>query len=89
MDRPGQAKMDAGWGLPYGWAVCRILESGRHLKLIGMKANKKFVGECHLNRPIGELILRAGLKMENARNYYMKGPKVMNYLHQGTAAKQD
>jgi ubiquinone/menaquinone biosynthesis C-methylase UbiE len=49
---------------------------------------KKFVGGCYLNRPIGQLILEAGFQMESVRNFYMEGPKVMTYLYRGAAVKE-
>lgn len=42
-------------------------------------------GGCHLNRRIDELVLGAGLEMEELDNVYMKGPKIGTYLYKGVA----
>ena len=43
-------------------------------------------GGCHLNRPIGELIEGAGLRIETLQNYYIKGPKTHFFLYLGAAS---
>jgi hypothetical protein len=46
---------------------------------------KRIAGGCHLNRPIRELIERAGFEIERVESDYMKGPKPMTFLYQGSA----
>jgi ubiquinone/menaquinone biosynthesis C-methylase UbiE len=47
-------------------------------------------GGCHLNRPMRELIERAGLQIGPAQNYYLKrAPRFVGYLTEGMAKKGD
>jgi ubiquinone/menaquinone biosynthesis C-methylase UbiE len=49
---------------------------------------KKVFGGCHLDRPIGELIERAGLEIETLENDYLEGaPKFGGYLYRGVARR--
>ncbi len=49
---------------------------------------KKLFGGCHLDRPIAELIERAGLEIERLENGYMEGaPKFGGYLYRGVAKR--
>ena len=48
---------------------------------------QKVFGGCHLNRPIGELIERAGLDAGKIDNYYARGPKPFGYMYEGVAIK--
>jgi len=42
-------------------------------------------GGCHLNRPIGELIEAAGFRIERIETGYMRGPKPMTFMYEGSA----
>ncbi len=42
-------------------------------------------GGCHLNRPIRELIERAGFSLLEIDTGYMKGPKPMSFMYEGCA----
>jgi ubiquinone/menaquinone biosynthesis C-methylase UbiE len=46
---------------------------------------RKIAGGCHLNRPIRELLERAGFELERIETGYMKGPKPMTFIYQGRA----
>ncbi len=46
---------------------------------------KRFVGGCHVNRPIDRLILESGFRIEGLTNFYMNGPKIFTYMYQGSA----
>jgi len=46
---------------------------------------KRVGGGCHLNRPIGELLEQSGLRIEQIETGYMKGPKLMTFMYEGTA----
>lgn len=48
---------------------------------------RRMFGGCHLNRPIDELVTRAGFTMTRIDNFYMKGPKPMGYMFEGLATK--
>ncbi len=45
----------------------------------------KFAGGCNLNRPIPELIEKAGFQMQRVESQYYPGPKFLNYFYQGVA----
>lgn len=42
-------------------------------------------GGCHLNRPIGELIEAAGFRIERIETGYLRGPKPMTFMYEGSA----
>ena len=42
-------------------------------------------GGCHLNRAIGELIEEAGFRIERLETGYMRGPKPMSFMYEGSA----
>ena len=42
-------------------------------------------GGCHLNRAIGELIEEAGFRIERLETGYMRGPKPMTFMYEGSA----
>jgi len=42
-------------------------------------------GGCHLNRAIAELIDGAGFRMERLDTGYMRGPKPMTFMYEGSA----
>jgi ubiquinone/menaquinone biosynthesis C-methylase UbiE len=46
---------------------------------------KRIGGGCHLNRPIEELIRKAGFRVMQVETGYMKGPKAMTFMYQGVA----
>lgn len=42
-------------------------------------------GGCHLNRAIGELVEGAGFRIERLDTGYMRGPKLMVFMYEGSA----
>ena len=46
---------------------------------------RRFSGGCHLNRPISELIESAGFRIETIETGYMRGPKPMTFMYEGSA----
>ena len=54
---------------------------------------RRVFGGCHLNRPIGRLVVDAGLELTRLDNYYpllfhyLKGPRAFGYMFDGVAAK--
>ncbi len=42
-------------------------------------------GGCHLNRAIGELVEGAGFRIERLDTGYMRGPKPMVFMYEGSA----
>jgi ubiquinone/menaquinone biosynthesis C-methylase UbiE len=46
---------------------------------------KRIAGGCHLNRPIRTLIEHNGFDMLQIETGYMKGPKPMTFLYEGSA----
>jgi ubiquinone/menaquinone biosynthesis C-methylase UbiE len=46
---------------------------------------KRIGGGCHLNRAISELIQGAGFRIEQIDTGYMKGPKPMTFMYEGSA----
>lgn len=42
-------------------------------------------GGCHLNRAISELIEGAGFRIERIETGYMRGPKPMTFMYEGSA----
>jgi ubiquinone/menaquinone biosynthesis C-methylase UbiE len=48
---------------------------------------KRIGGGCHLNRPISELIKDAGFRVERLDTGYMKGPKPMTFMYEGSARR--
>lgn len=46
---------------------------------------KRISGGCNLNRAIGEIISHAGFDIERLETGYMKGPKPMAFMYEGTA----
>jgi ubiquinone/menaquinone biosynthesis C-methylase UbiE len=42
-------------------------------------------GGCHLNRAIGSLIEGAGFQFERLQTGYMRGPKLMTFMYEGSA----
>lgn len=48
---------------------------------------ERLFGGCHLNRPIDELLERAGLVVSPLETFYARGPKPFGYLFEGVATK--
>jgi ubiquinone/menaquinone biosynthesis C-methylase UbiE len=46
---------------------------------------KRLGGGCHLNRAIGTLIEGAGFQFDRLRTGYMRGPKPMTFMYEGSA----
>jgi hypothetical protein len=46
---------------------------------------KRIGGGCHLNRPIADLIEHSGFRVEHVATGYMKGPKPMTFMFEGSA----
>lgn len=46
---------------------------------------KRLAGGCHLNRPIETLLAEAGFRLERIEHSYMKGPKPLAYMYEGSA----
>jgi ubiquinone/menaquinone biosynthesis C-methylase UbiE len=46
---------------------------------------KRIGGGCHLNRPMAQLIESAGFRVEHVTTGYMKGPKPMTFMYEGSA----
>jgi ubiquinone/menaquinone biosynthesis C-methylase UbiE len=46
---------------------------------------RRLSGGCHLNRPIRELLEDSGFRIERLDTGYMKGPKAMTYMYEGSA----
>ncbi len=46
---------------------------------------KRLGGGCHLNRPIAQLIERSGFRVEHVVTGYMKGPRPMTFMYEGSA----
>ncbi len=46
---------------------------------------RRLSGGCHLNRAISELIEGAGFRIERVETGYMRGPKTMTFVYEGSA----
>jgi ubiquinone/menaquinone biosynthesis C-methylase UbiE len=46
---------------------------------------KGISGGCHLNRAVNKLIENAGFRIERLDNGYMRGPKPMTFIYEGSA----
>jgi ubiquinone/menaquinone biosynthesis C-methylase UbiE len=46
---------------------------------------KRLGGGCHLNRAIGTLIEGAGFQFERMETGYMRGPRPMSFMYEGSA----
>ena len=46
-----------------------------------------WAGGCHLNRPIDQLVEKAGFELTRLANFYAKGPKSTTYTYEGVATK--
>lgn len=47
---------------------------------------KRISGGCHLNRGIAELIETSGFRIDRLETGYMKGPKPMTFMYEGSAS---
>jgi ubiquinone/menaquinone biosynthesis C-methylase UbiE len=47
---------------------------------------KRIGGGCHLNRPIDQLLVAAGFRIDGLKTGYMKGPKPMTFMYEGEAS---
>lgn len=45
---------------------------------------RRIAGGCHLNRAISELIESAGFRIEQLETGYMRGPKLMTFMYEGS-----
>lgn len=48
---------------------------------------RRFAGGCHLNRPMDELIQGAGFRIDRLETGYIRGPKPMTFLYEGSAKR--
>jgi ubiquinone/menaquinone biosynthesis C-methylase UbiE len=46
---------------------------------------RRIGGGCHLNRPIGALIVGSGFHLDRLETAYMRGPSPMTYMYEGAA----
>ena len=46
---------------------------------------RRIGGGCHLNRPVSELIENGGFRIERLETGYMRGPKPMTFMYEGSA----
>ena len=49
---------------------------------------KRLGGGCHLNRAIGTLIEGAGFQFDRLQTGYMRGPKPMTFMYEGSARQR-
>jgi ubiquinone/menaquinone biosynthesis C-methylase UbiE len=47
---------------------------------------KQLAGGCHLDCPIVDLVEAAGFRMKRMQTGYMKGPKPMTFVYEGSAS---
>jgi ubiquinone/menaquinone biosynthesis C-methylase UbiE len=48
---------------------------------------QRWAGGCHLNRPIDQLVEKAGFDLTRLNNFYARGPKCTGYMYEGVATK--
>src|SRR5581483_11882920 len=48
---------------------------------------RRLFGGCHLNRPIDELVRRAGFTIDQLDTFSMSGPTPCGYTYEGVATK--
>jgi hypothetical protein len=51
---------------------------------IRMDRARRLGGGCHLNRAIGTLIENAGFQFDRLETGYMRGPKPMTFMYEGS-----
>lgn len=49
--------------------------------------HRRLVGGCHLDRPIADLMTRAGLRLDRLENYYFHRPRAVGYTYEGVATR--
>jgi len=49
--------------------------------------HRRFIGGCHINRPIDRLVTGAGLTLTALKTYYVSGPRITGYTFEGVAAR--
>jgi len=47
---------------------------------------RRIAGGCHLDRPVSQLIEGSGFRIEQLQTGYMKGPRVMTFMYEGSAS---
>ena len=50
---------------------------------------KPLTGGCHLNRPVADMIRRAGFSIADLRTGYLPGPRPMTFMYEGIAHAND
>ncbi|HEX7080539.1 MAG TPA: class I SAM-dependent methyltransferase [Gammaproteobacteria bacterium] len=48
---------------------------------------RRLTGGCHLNRPIAELVRSAGFELKKLETGYVRGPKIMTFMYEGSATR--
>lgn len=48
---------------------------------------RRLAGGCHLNRPIREIVAGGGLEIDELDTYYIRGPRPLGYMYEGTATR--
>jgi ubiquinone/menaquinone biosynthesis C-methylase UbiE len=46
---------------------------------------RRLLGGCHINRPIGRMVAEAGFTITEMRHYYLAGPRPFAYMFEGAA----
>jgi ubiquinone/menaquinone biosynthesis C-methylase UbiE len=49
---------------------------------------KRLAGGCHLDREINAIIANAGFRIEHLETGYMRGPRPMTFMYEGSASPQ-
>jgi ubiquinone/menaquinone biosynthesis C-methylase UbiE len=49
--------------------------------------NMAMVGGCHLNRPVHGIVKDSPFQLDGVENFYLPGPRLMNYLYFGSAVR--
>jgi hypothetical protein len=47
---------------------------------------KRVAGGCHLDREMGSLIAKGGFRIERLETGYMRGPRPMTFMYEGSAS---
>lgn len=48
---------------------------------------RTLAGGCNLNRPVDQLVVKAGFELAHLDNFYLKGPRAIGYMYEGVAVK--
>jgi hypothetical protein len=48
---------------------------------------RRLAGGCHLNRPIREIVAGGGLQIDELDTYYIRGPRPLGHMYEGTATR--